>query len=75
VPDDRKRKPPAATPGARQNRSTATEPQIPASITRIEDARRRRVERVTKPWPGYWGSVGEMVTWSWAERSRGRWLA
>jgi len=41
---------------------------------RVVDLDAWRLERLLAPWPGWWGGA-ELHSWTWAERSRGRWSA
>jgi hypothetical protein len=56
--------------------STLTdETKVAASITDVHriavvDLERRRLLR---PWPGWWGAAGDILNWTWAERSRRCW--
>jgi hypothetical protein len=78
-PDKRKRRP--DQPAPRTNTLTADETRkvsdrVPDPADRgaaVVDLAERRIRRLTRPWPGWWGGH-ELRTWTWAERSR-RWPA
>lgn len=76
APPDNGRRRPRAEGGAKSRLITPTNSQSiadarGAAVVDLDDHRQRRL---LASWPGWWGG-NEIRTWSWAERSRGRWSA
>jgi hypothetical protein len=71
----------SAPPSDERERRPA-QPTLPSTLTdetkvaaSITDVHRSVVidlerQRLWQPWPGWWGAAGDMLTWTWAERSR-----
>jgi hypothetical protein len=76
APPDNGRSRPRAESGSDTRLITPTNSQsiADARVGDVVDLDEARVRRLLAPWPGWWGDA-EIHSWTWAERSRGRWSA